>query len=67
MLLKFGFNGAAAGQPRKDQAPAADDGARLPLQWGRGWTAAEGSAERSTSWSTGTLQWGRGWTAAEGE
>jgi len=39
---------------------------RLRLQWGRGWTAAEGF--RSDLWlcAEHMLQWGRGWTAAEG-
>jgi len=36
------------------------------LQWGRGWTAAEGSF-LPDQWSrVEWLQWGRGWTAAEG-
>jgi len=36
------------------------------LQWGRGWTAAEGVPDEIIGGDTQQLQWGRGWTAAEG-
>ncbi len=36
------------------------------LQWGRGWTAAEGKRSSPRSPEESRLQWGRGWTAAEG-
>jgi len=38
----------------------------LALQWGRGWTAAEGMPSKSSLGCVRLLQWGRGWTAAEG-
>jgi len=107
------FNGAAAGQPRKDlpirvwtdersasmgprldsrgrtasanrkpERVAASMGPRLDsrgrakfharvsaaleLQWGRGWTAAEGTPPTPPTPPAIPLQWGRGWTAAEG-
>jgi len=36
------------------------------LQWGRGWTAAEGAILDRWCLRVEVLQWGRGWTAAEG-
>jgi len=36
------------------------------LQWGRGWTAAEGPLTDAAPGGWERLQWGRGWTAAEG-
>jgi len=38
----------------------------LELQWGRGWTAAEGCTSNDHVAERLRLQWGRGWTAAEG-
>jgi len=37
------------------------------LQWGRGWTAAEGGQRAGERLECHPLQWGRGWTAAEGD
>jgi len=42
-------------------------GSSYSLQWGRGWTAAEGEWNSIVlRVSDFLLQWGRGWTAAEG-
>ena len=62
-----GFNGAAAGWPRK--VPLAVFGlCRLleELQWGRGRMAAEGTITGAGFFRNDRLQWGRGRMAAEG-
>jgi len=42
LRLRSRFNGAAAGQPRKGRNPRRTRNRNRLLQWGRGWTAAEG-------------------------
>jgi len=61
-----GFNGAAAGQPRKAAPRRVNPPKQFTLQWGRGWTAAEGETGCQSPTTPDGLQWGRGWTAAEG-
>jgi len=56
--LRSGFNGAAAGQPRKDAAEAVPRLASVGLQWGRGWTAAEGCRRSRSSIGFGRASMG---------
>ena len=63
---QLGFNGAVASQPRKD---IAGTGVTIPcheLQWGRGFSATEGSDINYSISANVRLQWGRGFSATEG-
>ena len=64
--VPLGFNGAAAGWPRKGDQASTAPGERIELQWGRGRMAAEGGDALECLRTLPRLQWGRGRMAAEG-
>ena len=67
LLINRRFNGAATFQPRKALRIASWIALpKSPLQWGRDFSAAEGSAFTTWLWHNVRLQWGRGFSAAEG-
>ncbi len=59
------FNGAAAFQPRKYHQASSSFSEYIPLQWGRGFSAAEICRSGPGEDPIKELQWGRGFSAAE--